>query len=156
MKSLLSEQAEWGWTWVMRRESRDGTATYLQTANMARRARSFVSVRHANGNSRGTLFHGCDVTSCRYANSVTFFDFQGFSVALCICFRRLFDYLFYRTDFSREWNPFQLLHADFPAAPKYRYVWVAKWHQWSFLPFVHLRFLYIVFAARPVELIHWT
>lgn len=45
------------------------------------------------------------------------------SLWLCVYVsRRLFDYLFYRTDFSREWNPFQLLHADFPAAPKYRYV----------------------------------
>lgn len=33
-----------------------------------------------------TLFNGCDVTSCRYATSVTFFDFQGFSVAFCVMF----------------------------------------------------------------------
>lgn len=85
----------------------------------------------------------------------SFFDFQGFSVALCVCFPEVIQLPISLNWFSREWNPFQLLHVDSPAAPKYIYLWVAKWHWWSFLPFVHVRFLYIVFAARPVELIHW-
>lgn len=102
-----------------------------------------------------TLFNRCHVTSCRYADSVTFSDSQGFSVALCTCFPEVIGLSIFLNCFSREWNPFQPLHVDFPAAPKYIYLWVAKWHYWSFLPFVHLRFLYIVFAARPVELIHW-
>lgn len=69
-------------------------------------------------------------------------DSQGFSVALCICSLKVIWLPILLNWFSREWNPFQLLHVDFPAAPKYIYLWVAKWHQWSFLPFVHLRFFF--------------
>lgn len=69
-----------------------------------------------------TLFNGCDVTSCRYADSVTFFDSQGFSVALCTRFPEAIGLSIFLNCFSREWNPFQPLHVGFPAAPKYIYL----------------------------------
>lgn len=102
-----------------------------------------------------TLFNGCDVTSCRYANSVTFFDSQGFSVALCMFPRGHLIYLFSWTDLAGNG-----IHSNcctwISQLPLN--IYTCEWQSGTneaFCLFVHLRFLYIVFAARPVELIHW-
>lgn len=69
--------------WVEHGRRPKGTG--LQTDSVTACTRSFVSMGHAGATHVDTTYEW-DITSCRYANSVTFFDFQGFSVALCICF----------------------------------------------------------------------
>lgn len=86
------------------------------------------------------------------------FDSQGFPVALCICSLKVIWLPILLNWFSREWKPSQPLHVDFPTPPpKYIYLWVANWLMklFAFCTFEIFFFLYIVFAARPVELIHW-
>lgn len=97
-----------------------------------------------------------DIASCNYAERYSF-DSQGFPVALCICSLKAVWLPVLQNWFSKEGDPFQLPHVDFPTAPKYIYLWVANRHWRSFFAFCtfEIFFLYIVFAARPVELIHW-
>lgn len=79
------------------------------------------------------------------------------SLWLCVfCFPEVVGLSISLNWLSREWNLFQRLHVDFPAAPEY--IYTCEWQSGTNEAFCLLYiwdFLYIVFAARPVELIHW-
>lgn len=79
-------------------------------------------------------------------------------LCVCVCFPEVI-WLFYWTDWAGN-GIHSICCTWISQHPLSQYIYTSVSGKVAlmklFLPFVHLRFLYIVFAARPVELLHWT